>query len=99
MLLLPKSSLWLRQAAIPQQGTSELQQGEIVFALLLIAHQQATAFREPPQRAFNYPAACRVLFRSVLIERLRATRPDMPSIAMLFDRGLTWSIVVAAIQT
>lgn len=48
------------------------------FALLFITGKHATAFREPSQRAFSYPAPCRVLFHSVLIEHLRATWPNMP---------------------
>ena len=42
-LLLQKCGCRIRQAAIPQQGTSELQLRQVIFALPLVTYQQAPA--------------------------------------------------------
>ena len=41
---------------VPQQGTREFDQAQVVDFMLVVANQQRSAFRQPSQRSFHHPA-------------------------------------------
>src|SRR3954451_17473209 len=86
--------------AVPQQGTGYLDEPQVVGGLLLVAHQDRSALREPAQCPLHHPPPRRVaLLACVLVEPLLADPADVRHVVPIphhLPRGL---VVVAFVQT
>src|SRR5215208_2458461 len=60
---------------VPQQDTGDLDQPQVVGGLLLVAHQNGAAFREPAQCALHHPSPPRVTLLPGVIFLLLAHAP------------------------
>src|SRR5215208_226233 len=84
---------------VPQQDTGDLDQPQIVGGLLLVAHQNGAAFREPAQCALHHPSPRRVTLLPGAIFLLLADAPYVGGVAAglhcLLDLR---SLVVALVQ-
>src|SRR3712207_7952712 len=66
----PRSTLFPTRRSsdlIPKQDASHLYQPQVVGSLLLVAHQNRPAFRQPAQRPLHYPASRRIALLSGII--------------------------------
>src|SRR3712207_5001789 len=84
---------------MPKQDASHLYQPQVVGSLLLVAHQNRPAFRQPAQRPLHYPASRRIALLSGLIELLLADLTDVRDVAPLLDDLPHRCFVVAFVQT
>src|SRR5215211_6322583 len=85
--------------AVPQQYAGDLYQPQVVGGLLLVAHQNGAAFREPAQCALHHPSSRRVAFLSLRILLFFADAPDMRNVAVAFEHFPNRVLVVALVQT
>ncbi len=83
---------------IPQQYAGHLDQPQVVGGLLIVAHQDRPALREPAQRTLYHPTPRRVAFDARIIELLFADASDVRDVAPLFDDLSCWRVGVAFVQ-
>src|SRR5829696_1080527 len=85
---------------VPQQDTGDLDQPQVVGGLLLVAHQNGAAFREPAQCALHHPSPRRVTLLPGAIFLLLADAPYVGGVAAGLHRllDLLRSLVVALVQ-
>src|SRR5215208_5083487 len=84
---------------VPQQDTGDLDQPQVVGGLLLVAHQNGAAFREPAQFALHHPSPPRVTLLPGAIFLLLADAPYVGGVAAGLHRLLDLrSLVVALVQ-
>src|SRR5215216_912803 len=84
---------------VPQQDTGDLDQPQVVGGLLLVAHQNGAAFREPAQCALHHPSPRRVTLLPGAIFLLLADAPYVGGVAAGLHRLLDLrSLVVALVQ-
>src|SRR5215216_7042043 len=70
--------------AVPQQDAGYLDEPQVVGGLLLIAHQDRSALREPAQRPLHHPPPRRVaLLARGVVELLLADPADVRNVAAL----------------
>jgi len=62
---------------IPEQDAGHLDQPQVVGGLLLVAHQDGPAFREPAQRTLHHPTPRRVALLARIIEFLLTDLADV----------------------
>src|SRR5215207_1193413 len=85
--------------AVPQQDAGYLDEPQVVGGLLLIAHQDRSALREPAQRPLHHPPPRRVaLLARGVVELLLADPADVRNVAALPHRLPGRSVVVALVQ-
>src|SRR5215216_1692050 len=84
---------------VPQQDTGDLDQPQVVGGLLLVAHQNGAAFREPAQCALHHPSPRRLTLLPGAIFLLLADAPYVGGVAAGLHRLLDLrSLVVALVQ-
>src|SRR5918997_223999 len=84
--------------SVPEQDASYLDQPQIVGSLLLIAHQDRPALREPTQCSLHDPPPRRVPLLARLVELLLADASDVGHVASSFHELLTRPVVIALVQ-
>src|SRR5258708_13167336 len=67
------------QAAIPQQGAGKLEQAQVMFRFLVVAHQNGAALGQPSESAFDDPAP-RWIFASRFRDRRFPSPAHIPTI-------------------
>lgn len=80
---------------IPQQDTGHLDQPQVVGGLLLVAHQDRPALRQPAQRALHHPPPRRIAFLARDIEFLLTDASDVGDV-VAFLRDLPGRVFVVA---
>src|SRR6187200_258009 len=86
-------------ATVPEQGTVQFDQAQIVRGLLIIAHQDGSTLRQPSQGSFYYPAPCRVSLALAVVELFLTDVANVSLIVIVGYGLLARRIVVALIQT
>src|SRR5918992_3468785 len=85
-------------APIPQQDAGHLNQPQVVRGLLVVAHQDGPALREPAQRTFDPPSPRRIAFLARIIFLLLADGPDVRDVAMTLEHFPSRLLVVTLLQ-
>src|SRR5215210_1735356 len=85
-------------ASIPQQDAGYLDQPQVVRGLLIVAHQNGPALREPAQSSLHYPSPRRIAFLARIIFLLLADTPDVRDVAVTLEHIPSRLLVVALVQ-
>src|ERR687898_906415 len=83
---------------IPQQDTGYLDQTQIVGGLLIVAHQDGPALREPTQCTLHYPSPRRVSLLSLRVFLLFTDLADVRGVAVTLEHFPSRLFVVALVQ-
>jgi hypothetical protein len=73
----------LVQAPVPEERAGELDEGEVVGGVLVVADEDRAALREPGECALDDPAAGGVALLPRLVELLLADAADVGKVARL----------------
>src|SRR5215208_1805236 len=84
---------------VPQQDASDLNQPQVVGGLLLVAHQDGAALRQPAQRALHYPTPRRITLLPLQVLLLFSDASDMRLVVVALHHFPSGLFVVAFIQT
>src|SRR5215217_2974852 len=86
-------------APIPQQDAGHLDQPQVVRrGLLIVAHQDGPALREPAQSSLHYPSPRRIAFLARIIFLLLADTPDVRDVAVTLEHFPSRLLVVTLVQ-
>ena len=85
-------------APIPQQDTGHLEQPQVVRGLLVVAHQDGPALREPAQSSLHHPSPCRIAFLARIIFLLLADTPYVRDVAVTLEHFPSRLLVVTLVQ-
>src|SRR4051812_47223223 len=85
-------------APIPQQDAGHLDQPQVVRGLLLVAHQDGSALREPAQSSLHHPSPRRIAFLARIVFLLLADTPDVRDVAVTLEHFPSRSLVVTLVQ-
>src|SRR5215218_3410674 len=85
-------------APIPQQDAGHLDQPQVVRGLLIVAHQDGPALREPAQSSLHYPSPRRIAFLARIIFLLLADTPDVRDVAVTLEHFPSRLLVVSLVQ-
>src|SRR5215212_548170 len=85
-------------APIPQQDAGHLDQRQVVRGLLVVAHQDGPALREPAQSSLHYPSPRRIAFLARIIFLLLADTPDVRDVAATLEHFPSRLLVVTLVQ-
>ena len=72
---------------VPDEGTSQLNQAQVIGRLLIIAHQYRPALGQPGQSAFYHPPAGGKGFLAPLVQLLLSNAPDMRTVLVSGNRS------------
>src|SRR5215213_8823890 len=86
-------------APIPQQDAGHLDQPQVVRGLLVIAHQDGQALREPAQGSLHHPSPRRIAFLARIIFLLLADTPDVRDVAVTLEHFPSRLLVVTLVQS
>ena len=84
--------------AVPDEGTSQLKQAQVIGGLLVIAHQDRPALGQPAQGAFYHPPAGREGFLTPVVQFLLPNSPDMRTVPEGGNGPMTGGIVIPFLQ-
>ena len=84
--------------AVPDEGTSQLKQAQVIGGLLVIAHQDRPALGQPAQGAFYHPPAGREGFLTPVVQFLLPNSPDMRTVPEGGNGPMTGGIVIPFVQ-
>ena len=84
--------------AVPDKGTCQLEQTEVIGWLLIVAHQYRPAFGQPAQGAFHHPPPGRVGLLARLVQFLFANTPDLRLVSGVGDGSVACGVVIPLVQ-
>ena len=85
--------------AVPERGTSQLEQTKVIGWPLVVAYQYRPALGPPAQGAFHHPPPSRVGFLARLVQFLFANTPDVRLVSGVSDGPVAGGIVIPLVQT
>ena len=85
--------------AVPDKGTSQLEQTKVIGWPLVVAYQYRPALGPPAQGAFHHPPPSRVGFLARLVQFLFANTPDVRLVSGVSDGPVADGIVMPLVQT
>ena len=84
--------------AVPDKGTCQLEQTQVIGWLLVVAHQYRPALGQPAQGAFHHPPPGRVGLPARLVQFLLANTPDLRLVSGVGDGPVAGGIIIPLVQ-
>ncbi len=84
--------------AVPEEPAGKFEKRQVVLCFLVVANQNGAAAIQPPQCAFDHPAARWVACLSLVIKLFFANVPNVRDVSMLSDRLVASRIVIPFIE-
>ena len=84
--------------AVPDKGTCQLEQTQVIGCLLVVAHQDRPALGQPAQGAFHHPPPGRAGLLARLVQFLFANSSDMRLVSGFGDGPVAGGIVIPLVQ-
>ena len=83
---------------VPDEGTSQLKQAQVIGRLLVVAHQYGSALGQPAQGAFYHPPSGGEGFCAPSVPLLLPNAPDMRTVLVGGNGPVACGIVVPFVQ-
>ena len=84
--------------AVPDKGTCQLEQTQVIGWLLVVAHQYRPALGQPAQGAFHHPPPRWVGLLARLVQFLFANTPDVRLASDVGDGSVACGVVIPLVQ-
>ena len=84
--------------AVPDKGTCQLEQTQVIGCLLVVAHQYRPALGQPAQGAFHHPPPRWVGLPARLVQFLFANTPDVRLVSGFGDSSVACGVVIPLVQ-
>ena len=83
---------------VPDEGTSQLKQAQVIGRLLVVAHQYGSAFGQPAQGAYYHPPSDGEGFCAPLVPLLLTNAPDMRTVLVGGNGPVACGVVIPLVQ-